>query len=696
MDFQFLLVAVNAKYIHSNPAIYSLRAYAGEELRQYVGLAEYTINQPMAEILADIYARKPDAIGFSCYIWNWRLVQELLGEIPKVLPGARIWLGGPEVTYDADVILRRYPWLSGIMVGEGEATFRELLAYYVKGPGGTGTGLAARERAREGICGAGELPEKRQNREATEDGGRRGGCLPESVLPERASQEEAACVPGESAELAPGESAELVPGESAELVPGESAELVPGESEGLQKIPGLCLSTGYTPCRPLTDMDSIPFLYDDLKPFENKILYYETSRGCPYQCSYCLSSIERQVRLRDIRIIERELQFFLDHNVKQVKFVDRTFNCDHKHTMAIWEYLQKHDNGVTNFHFEISADILREEEIALLNSLRPGLAQLEIGVQSVNPETLKAVRRLMDVERLERIVAAIHRGNNVHLHLDLIVGLPYEGYESFGKSFDRVYRMRPEQLQLGFLKVLKGSEMWERAGEYGICYLEQPPYEVLYTKWLSYEEVLRLKGIEEMVELYYNSCQFTHTLPFLEKAFPSPFALYEVLADFYREKKYFTASPARSYRYHVLLEFAAAYDGGRLGAYRELLTYDMYLRENVKSRPDFAPDIKDYKDKIKRFFQKEEREREYLPDYEGYDWKQLSKMAHLEPFAWPVWDIGKMTESYSGVDLGAANQREEGQGNPDGDATAKGFVLFDYRRRNPLTYEATVQTVNLT
>ena len=449
MDFRFLLVAVNAKYIHSNPAIYSLRAYAGEELRQYVGLAEYTINQPMAEILADIYARKPDAIGFSCYIWNWRLVQELLGEIPKVLPGARIWLGGPEVTYDADVILRRYPWLSGIMVGEGEATFRELLAYYVKGPDGTGTGLAARERVREGICGAGELPEKRQNREATEDGGRRGGCLPESVLPERASQEEAACVPGESAELAPGESAELVPGESAELVPGESAELVPGESEGLQKIPGLCLSTGYTPCRPLTDMDSIPFLYDDLKPFENKILYYETSRGCPYQCSYCLSSIERQVRLRDIRIIERELQFFLDHNVKQVKFVDRTFNCDHKHTMAIWEYLQKHDNGVTNFHFEISADILREEEIALLNSLRPGLAQLEIGVQSVNPETLKAVRRLMDVERLERIVAAIHRGNNVHLHLDLIVGLPYEGYESFGKSFDRVYRMRPEQLQIG-------------------------------------------------------------------------------------------------------------------------------------------------------------------------------------------------------------------------------------------------------
>lgn len=435
MDFQFLLVAVNAKYIHSNPAIYSLRAYVGEELRGYVGLAEYTVNQPMAEILADIYARKPDAIGFSCYIWNWRLVQELLGEIPKVLPGAKIWLGGPETSYDADVILRRYPQLSGIMVGEGEATFRELLAFYVNQLNGAG------ERLQEDGCGAGETPEKRQAREAEEKAWQQGGCWLEGT-----SWKEAACASG------------------------KSAERVPGGPEDLREIPGLCLSTGYTPCRALTDMDSIPFLYDDLKPFENKILYYETSRGCPYQCSYCLSSIERQVRLRDIRVVERELQFFLDHNVKQVKFVDRTFNCNHKHAMAIWEYLRKHDNGVTNFHFEISADILREEEIALLNSLRPGLAQLEIGVQSVNQETLKAVRRVMDVDRLERTVAAIRRGSNVHLHLDLIAGLPYEDYESFGTSFNRVYRMRPEQLQLGFLKVLKGSGMWERA-EFQLCRL---------------------------------------------------------------------------------------------------------------------------------------------------------------------------------------------------------------------------------
>ncbi len=659
MDFTFLLTAINAKYIHSNPAVYSLRACAGEELRRHVELTEYTINQPMHQILADIYARKPDAIGFSCYIWNWRLVQELLGEIPKLLPDTRIWLGGPEVSYDADVILRRYPRLSGIMVGEGEATFRELLAYYVNRPDCADAGFAAQEspgRSACGACEAGGTPAKIQSRETKVERLQSEKDLPEGVLPERNLQEEA---------------------------------------EDLQKIPGLCLPAGYTPYRAPTDMDSIPFLYDDLTPFENRILYYETSRGCPYRCSYCLSSIERKVRLRDISIIEKELQFFLDNNVKQVKFIDRTFNCNHKHAMAIWEYLRKHDNGVTNFHFEISADILREEEIALLNSLRPGLAQLEIGVQSVNPETLKAVRRAMDVERLERAVAAIRRSNNVHLHLDLIAGLPYEDYESFGKSFDRVYGMKPQQLQLGFLKVLKGSEMWERAEEYGITYLERPPYEVMCTKWLSYEDVLRLKGIEEMVELYYNSCQFTHTLPFLEKAFPGPFAMYEALADFYRKKGYFTASPARGYRYHVLLDFAAEYDGGRLEAYRELLTYDIYLRENVKSRPDFAPDINDCKDKAKTFYQKEERERKYLPDYEGYDWKQLSKMTHLEPFTRPVWDIGKMTESYGGEDSGAAKQRAERQGNPGGNTAVCGFALFDYRRRNPLTCEAAAHIVNL-
>lgn len=653
---KFLLVAVNAKYIHSNPAIYSLRACAGEELRSCVELAEYTINQSMQEILADIYGRKPDAIGFSCYIWNWRLVGELLGEIPKLMPDAKLWLGGPEVSYDADVILEKYPQLAGIMVGEGEATFRELLAYYVGEWKGSGEAGRCEDLAAE-TCG------QEASRKAAENG-KSGNASPEA-------KRKLASIGGLPAEKAQTEE----PGQREEQKTGEAVGPEESKEAGhLQDIPGLCLpGTGYTPCRPLTDLSAIPFLYDDLKPFENKILYYESSRGCPFRCSYCLSSIERKVRLREKGVVEKELQFFLDNRVKQVKFIDRTFNCNHGHTMAVWSYLQEHDNGVTNFHFEISADILREDEIELLNRFRPGLAQLEIGVQSVNPKTLAAVDRTTNLNRLERCVAAIHRGGNVHLHLDLIAGLPFEGYESFQASFDRVYRMRPHQLQLGFLKVLKGSKMWEKAGEYGIRYLEQPPYEVLCTKWLSYEEALRLKRVEEMVEIYYNSGQFTHTLPYLEKSFPGPFAMYEALADFYEKKGYFTASPARAYRYHVLLEFAAEHDGAREAAYRELLTYDMYLRENVKSRPEFAPDISDYKEVVRKFYQKEEKERRYLPGYEGYDWKQLGKMTHLEPFSFPVWDVGRMEEQ----------------------SPHRFFVLFDYRVRDPLTYEANVQAVDL-
>lgn len=593
---KFLLVAINAKYIHSNPAIYSLRAYAEERIREHIELAEYTINQYMQDILADIYNRKPDVIGFSCYIWNWTLVKELLVEMPKVLPNTDIWLGGPEVSYDADKIMEEFPQLTGIMIGEGEATFREVAEYYL----------------------------------------------------ERETESRAA-----------GKSIEQSTEQSGSRVKEELTEQGRIGKRNPEDIPGLYLKSGYTPMRPLTDLSSIPFLYSDLTPFENKIIYYETGRGCPYRCSYCLSSIDKAVRLRDIGVVKKELQFFLDNRVKQVKFVDRTFNCNHEHAMAVWQYIKDNDNGVTNFHFEISADILRQDEIELLNSFRPGLAQLEIGVQTVNPQTLKAIRRVMDVDRLERIVADIQKGRNIHIHLDLIAGLPYENYESFGQSFDRVYGMRPEQLQLGFLKVLKGSEMWEKAKEYGICYLDKPPYEVLYTKWLSYDEVLRLKDIEEMVELYYNSGQFTGTLPVLEQVFESPFAMYERLAAFYRENGYVTNSPARAYRYEIMLQFAEKYDRSRLSLYRELLTYDMYLRENLKSRPEFAADISLYKKEIREFYRREEAEHRYLPDYEGYNSRQLEKMTHLEPFTYP--------EPH--------------------------FVLFDYRNRNPLNYEAHTQDV---
>lgn len=584
---KFLLCAVNAKYIHSNPAVYSLRAYAGPEAEKNIEIAEYTINQKTEDILADIYQRKPDVIGFSCYIWNREIIEKLLSELPKILPGVPLWLGGPEVSYDAPAVFRQFPFLTGIMVGEGEETFREVLAYYLAGE-----------------------PSRVERDVEEQNAGR------------------------------------------------------------LRKIPGLYLPDGPTPPRALTDLDKLPFLYQDPETFANRIIYYESSRGCPYCCSYCLSSIDKKVRLRNIDIVKEELQFFLDKEVSQVKFVDRTFNCNHAHAMAIWSYLLEHDNGKTNFHFEIAADLLTEEEIALLGRMRPGLVQLEIGIQTANPQTLQAIHRVMNLDHVEKVVAAIAANHNIHQHLDLIAGLPFEDYESFARSFDRVYAMKPDQLQLGFLKVLKGSEMCERAQEFGILSCSTPPYEVLSTKWLPYGDVLRLKRIEEMVELYYNSNQYRMTLPVLEQCFTSPFTMFEALADFYVRKGYAIHTPARSHFYQVLLEFAAQYDQEQLPLYRELLTYDLYLRENLKSRPDFCPDQTPYKGLMYDFYKKEEQERRFLPEYREYDYKQLARMTHLEIASRPVPDQGKeqpASEIYG--------------------------ILFDYQRRDPLTGDAYVQKI---
>lgn len=571
---KFLLVAVNAKYIHSNPAVYSLKRFAGE-YTDAVEIAEYTINNRMEDILEDIYRRKPDVIGFSCYIWNIGMVEKLMGELHKLLPKLPVFLGGPEVTYDADKLLRKYPYLTGIFIGEGEATFAQVVKYYVK-----------------------------KNPESLED------------------------------------------------------------------IPGLMLRSGMTPERKPLNLTDVPFLYDDMAPFTNRIIYYETQRGCPFRCSYCLSSIDKTVRFRDIEVVKKELAFFLEKKVKQVKFVDRTFNCNHDHAMAVWQYLYDHDNGVTNFHFEIAGDILREDEIALVAKMRPGLVQFEIGVQSTNTDTLREIRRVMDIEKLKQVVAALKAAHNVHIHLDLIAGLPYEDYDSFARSFDDVYAMEPEQLQLGFLKVLKGSYMAEMAENYGLVYTDYAPYEVLYTNWLSFTEICRLKRIEEMVEIYYNSGQFAHSLPVMIADFgQGAFAFYEALADFYEEQGFFVETPSRIYRYQVLLSFAKSIHPERQELYKELLLFDLYVRENLKSRPDFAPDLHDLQPVIHAFYKKEESERRYLPHLSEIPAPQLSRMTHLEPFSYSVW----------ATDVSGVKRLPE-----------QAFLLFDYDHRDPLTREAKV------
>ena len=372
----------------------------------------------------------------------------------------------------------------------------------------------------------------------------------------------------------------------------------------------------HTGWRELMDLSKVPFAYSNLTEFKNRIIYYESSRGCPFSCSYCLSSIDKKLRFRDIELVKKELQFFIDNKVPQVKFVDRTFNCKHDHAMEIWRYITENDNGITNFHFEISADLLRAEELALMKTMRPGLIQLEIGVQSTNPQTIKAIRRTMDFEKLKGIVEQIHSFGNIHQHLDLIAGLPYEGYDSFHKSFCDVYALRPEQFQLGFLKVLKGSHMMEMTGEYQILYKDREPYEVLSTAWMTYGEILRLKMVESMVEVYYNSGQFKNTLVFLEKYFDDPFRMYEALGRFYEKKGYSEISHSRMRRYEILMEFAGEQKEIPPEALSDVMLLDLYLRENLKSRPSFASDQKPYERQIW--------------DYRKA--KKIPKTAHIEVF----------------------------------------------------------------
>ena len=522
---KILLVACNAKYIHSNLAVYDLQAYASD-YADHIVLKEYTINQQKDDIMRDIYLEHPDVVCVSCYIWNLSFVKELMADLIKILPGADFWAGGPEVSYDAEKFLTENSEFKGVMVGEGEETFKELAGYYVeKNP------------------------------------------------------------------------------------------------QNLKDMTGICYRDGdqiiHNGWRQIMDLSSIPFIYKDLSEFKNRIIYYESSRGCPFSCSYCLSSIDKKLRFRDTETVKKELQFFIDNKVPQVKFVDRTFNCKHDHAMAIWKYINEHDNGVTNFHFEISADLLREEELQEMSTMRPGLIQLEIGVQSTNPDTIKAIHRTMDFEKLKGIVDRIHSFGNIHQHLDLIAELPYEDYDSFRHSFNDVYALKPQQLQLGFLKVLKGSHMMEMCREYGIVYKTQEPYEVLSTKWLDYDHVLKLKTVENMVEVYYNSGQFQNTLEYLENFFQDAFSIYERLGSFYMEKGYGDVSHTRMRRYEILLEFLEDVPEISMDQVKDQMVYALYLRENLKSRPGFARDQKPFERQIWDF-----RKRE-----------KVAKNAHVEVFA---------------------------------------------------------------
>lgn len=596
-----LLVAVNAKYIHSNLAVYSLKAYAEKHFADWaktvpeqrcwekqnhasvsIDIAEYTINQPLDQILMDLYKKKPEILCFSCYLWNISYIEQLVCEIAKVMPEIEIWLGGPEVSWNAEDVLQRLPQVRGVMRGEGEATFLDVVHFYEGAFENCGKGL-------DDILGITYYKEEVRE----------------------------------------------------------------------EKKERFIVSTEERPV--MADLNGIPFVYEDIEAFEHKIIYYESSRGCPFSCSYCLSSIDKCLRFRGLELVKRELQFFIDHDVPQVKFVDRTFNCRHDHAMEIWKYVAEHDKGVTNFHFEVAADLLNEEEIALIASMRPGLIQLEIGIQSTNMQTIREIRRTMRFEKVKKIVEQIHAKGNIHQHLDLIAGLPYEDYQRFRCSFNEVYALKPEQLQLGFLKVLKGSYMEEKAKDYQLVYQDRPPFEVLSTAWISYDEVIALKGIEEMVEVYYNSRQFEKTLELLEKEFDDACAMFEKLRDYYETKGLDQINHTRISRYEILFDFVKQFLKekhleDKIASYQESLIYDLYLRENVKNRPVFAGEDTVDKQTAAAFYEKEEQERRYLKGYERYDKRQMRKMTHLERIGGHL-------------------------------------LLFDYQNRSPLTHQAAVYTV---
>jgi len=511
------------------------------------------------------------------------LIRNFRNKAEKLLkekdPTLTIFMGGPEVSYNAREVLEKYPMAEGIMRGEGEETFAELVAYY-EGRG------------------------------------------------------------------------------AAELINIQGITFREKEKQ-----------IAATPFRQIMDLSKVPFVYGDIENFKNRIIYYETSRGCPFSCSYCLSSIDKCLRFRNLELVKKELQFFIDHEVPQVKFVDRTFNCKHDHAMAIWNYIKEHDKGITNFHFEVAADLLNEEEIELIRSLRPGLIQLEIGIQSTNKQTIKEINRSMNLEKVRDKVARIHEKGNVHQHLDLIAGLPYENYDSFAHSFNEVYAMEPDQFQLGFLKVLHGSVMHEKMKEYELLCQNRPPYEVLSTKWLPYSDVIRLKKVEEMVEVYYNSFQFSHTMRLLVELFPSAFSMYEKMGNYYEKKGLFGLNHSRLARYEILWDFVESElaeftcsekmqkkEADFKEKVLESMTLDLYLRDNVKNRPAFLGESKVEKDVASEFYKKEAEEHKYLKDYEGYDSRQLRKMTHLERLN------GKL-------------------------------YLFDYRHRNKLNQDAAIYII---
>lgn len=479
-----LLTTLNSKYSHTSLAIRYLRAFVRDE-KYCPDIIEYTINQHLDDIIRDLMMHDYDVISFSCYIWNIEETLKIIEDIKKIRPELIVVIGGPETSYDAELLMTNHPQVDYVIVGEGEETYKDLMMYLFENKG------------------------------------------------------------------------------------------------SLNSINGIVYRDDHIVENPrrdfIKDLDKVPFPYEDLVGLDYKKLYYESSRGCPYNCQYCLSSRTGSVRNFSLERVKKDIMFFIKRQVEQVKFVDRTFNAHPKRALEIMKFIHENDNGISNFHFEMVASLINQETIEFLSHVRTGLFQFEIGVQTTHDKTMIAIDRKINFTQLSQAVKEVSSFKNIHIHLDLIAGLPFESFDRFLDSFEEVYLLKPDQLQLGFLKLIKGSGLRDRENEYGFVYSQMPPYEIYYNNYISYREMTRLKWVEDVLERYYNSNRFINSLDMIVSLhYNRAVDFYLEFSTYWLEHKLFDQPHKPIKLYQVFYDFYQAKGFNKLLQFKSVLMHDYF------------------------------------------------------------------------------------------------------------------------
>lgn len=543
-----VLTTLNAKYIHSSLALRYLKKYCNDLMP--IEIVEFTINNHLLDIVGQIYEKRPEVIGFACYIWNIEMTIKIIALIRKVLPETKIICGGPEVSYGGIEFLKNHQAVDYIVLGEGEETFYQLLEQ-----------LKSKQETKN-IIGVIE-----QNKE----------------------------------------------------VDGKRALVV----ENLNTIP-------------------FPYQEQEINELKDKIIYYESSRGCPFSCQYCLSSATKGVRFFSIERVLEELKFFIEHDVRQVKFVDRTFNAKKSHYIPILNFLLK-QNCRTNFHFEVAVDLLDDEVLEILSKMPKGRVQLEIGIQSTNLETLESIQRKNQWGKIVCNVGKILSFHNIHMHLDLIIGLPKEDYHSFAKSFNDVYELKPHMLQLGFLKMLKGSGITQNHQVDEYIFMDTAPYQVLANRYISYEQIRFLQIFEEVFERYYNAGRFRNVTDYLVRIEKhDAFHFYEKLTRYWIKRNLHLVAHTTKSLYQYLYDFCEAHYFREINIIKQLMKFDALTTDKGNVRPDFLNWNEDLYYEENADFWRENRAEKYIENYKFTTWRDIKKKYHIEFFFFDILNLIKI------------------------------------------------------